>query len=618
MDLSSTLISLNPDQKRAVEHFEGAAIVLSGPGSGKTRVITHRIVNLIKKRGVASAKILAVTFTNKAANEMKGRVLTLLGPKNPLPVMGTFHSICARILREDGEPVGLGTRFVIFDEADSFSLVKEAMRDLNIDPKQFSPGSVKAAIESAKNEMVDEKDYVGLSRGFFQEEIVSKVYEAYQQRLATQRAADFDDLLFKTVTLFKKCPEILSKYQARWEFLLVDEYQDTNKSQYELTKLLAGRARNIFIVGDASQAIYGWRGADFRNILNFSADFPESKFYNLEQNYRSTKKILAAATTVISQNRSHPILNLWTENPPGSPIIIYEAKNELDEASFITRAINKFVSGTGGFSYSSFAVLYRTNAQSRVVEEAFLHEVIPYILVGGVRFYERREVKDVIAYLRLLINPKDEAARKRVINVPPRGIGPATIKAFGPKVKEFDRLIETLRLKIQGTPTIEAIDQLLDTIDYLKWLDDGSLEAATRVENVKELRSVATEFPNIEDFLENVALVEREYGPQKPSLEKSRPDAVTLMTAHAAKGLEFSVVFMIGMEEGLFPHNRSLLDTNELEEERRLCYVGITRAKNQLYLTYTTNRLYFGQRSEGIPSRFLIEIPQELITTIRL
>ncbi|OGY26592.1 MAG: hypothetical protein A2Z11_00185, partial [Candidatus Woykebacteria bacterium RBG_16_43_9] len=538
MDPSFTL---NPDQKRAAEHFEGPAIVLSGPGSGKTRVITHRIVSLIKNRGIAPAKILAVTFTNKAANEMKSRVLTLLGTGHSLPTMGTFHSICARILREDGEPMGLGKRFVIFDESDSFSLVKEAMRKLNIDTKQFSPGSVKAAIGSAKNELVDEKGYAGFAQGFFQKEVVSKIYVVYQRNLEEQQAADFDDLLFKTVVLLKKYPEVLKKYQRRWEFILVDEYQDTNKSQYELTKLLAARARNIFIVGDAAQAIYGWRGADFRNILNFSADFPESKFYNLEQNYRSTKKILAAATTVISQNRSHPILNLWTENPQGSPIITYEAKNELDEASFITRVIDKFVSGANGLSYSSFAVLYRTNAQSRVVEEAFLHEAIPYILVGGVRFYERREVKDIIAYLRLLINPKDETARKRVINVPPRGIGPATINAHGPKAKEFDTLVETLRRKIQGKPTIEAIDFILDTTDYLKWLDDGSLEAAARVENVKELRSVATEFPNIEDFLENIALVEREYGPQKPSLEKSKPDAVTLMTAHAAKGLEFSV-----------------------------------------------------------------------------
>ncbi|MCH7541165.1 UvrD-helicase domain-containing protein [Patescibacteria group bacterium] len=615
MDLLSPL---NPTQRKAVEHFEGAAIVLAGPGSGKTRVITHRIAHLIKNKGVAPAKILGVTFTNKAANEMKGRVLTLLGTDSPTPTMGTFHSICARILREDGGPVGLGRSFVIFDGADSLSLVKEAMKDLNIDVKQYSPGKVKTAIESAKNELVDVKNYISLAQGFFQEEIVSKVYEAYQKKLEKQQAADFDDLLLKTVLLFKKYPEILKKYQRRWGFILVDEYQDTNKSQYELTKLLAGGDRNIFIVGDASQAIYGWRGANFRNILNFSADFPENKVFNLEQNYRSTKKILAAATAVISQNRSHPILNLWTQNSQGSPIITYEAKNELDEAGFVTRAINKFVGGENGRSYNSFAVLYRTNAQSRVVEEAFLHEAIPYILVGGVRFYERREVKDILSYLRLLVNPKDEVARKRVINVPPRGIGQASIKSHGPKVKEFDSLIESLRLQILGKPTIEVIDQVLEDTSYLDWLDDGSTEAAARVENVKELRSVAAEFPNINDFLENVALVEREYGPAKPSLAKGPQNAVTLMTAHAAKGLEFPIVFIIGMEEGLFPHNRSLIDTNELEEERRLCYVGITRAKEQLYLTYATNRLYFGQRSEGIPSRFLIEIPQELITTIRL
>jgi DNA helicase-2/ATP-dependent DNA helicase PcrA len=612
------LAHLNPDQKKAAGFLHGPAIVLSGPGSGKTRVITHRIAYLIKNRKIDPRKILAVTFTNKAANEMKERVFKILGDKSGSPAMGTFHAICARILREDGYEIGLGSKFVIFDQADSFALIKEVMKEAGIDTKQFSPGKIRWSIEEAKNELIGPGEYEGLAQGFFQQEIVTNVYKVYQQKLEKQHGADFEDLLFKTVVLFKKHLKILTKYQTRWEFILVDEYQDTNKVQYELTKLLAGDKRNIFIVGDAAQAIYGWRGADFRNILNFSKDFPESKLFNLEQNYRSTKKILAAATTVISQNRSHPILHLWTKNPEGVPIITYEAKNELEEAEFITRAINKFVSNGGAFSYNSFAVLYRTNAQSRVIEEAFLRKGIPYILVGGVRFYERREVKDVLSYLRLVVNPKDEISYKRVINVPPRGIGPATIKSKGQKVKDFNRLLADLRNKGEGKTTIELIDTVLKETDYLKWLDDGSIEAAARVENVKELRSVATEFPDISDFLENVALVEREYRPQKPSLEKGAKDAVTLMTAHAAKGLEFPVVFMVGMEEGLFPHSRSLIDTNELEEERRLAYVGITRAKEQLYFTYATNRLYFGQRSDGTPSRFLIEIPQDLMTIIRL
>jgi DNA helicase-2/ATP-dependent DNA helicase PcrA len=611
------LTHLNPDQKKAASFFKGSAIVLSGPGSGKTRVITHRIAYLIKTRGIDPKKILAVTFTNKAANEMEGRVAKILGAKIGPPTMGTFHAICARILREDGHEIGLGKNFVIFDEVGSLALVKSVVKDLDIDPKQFSPGKIKWSFEEAKNELIGPKEYESLAHGFFQQEIVANVYNNYQKQLDKQHGADFEDLLFKTVLLFKNRPKILKKYQARWEFILVDEYQDTNKAQYELTKLLAAKNRNIFIVGDAAQAIYGWRGANFRNILNFSKDFPESRLFNLEQNYRSTKNILAAATNVISQNTSHPILRLWTQNPKGSPIITYEAKNELEEANFITRAINKFIDG-GSFSYGSFAVLYRTNAQSRVIEEAFLHEGIPYILVGGVRFYERREVKDVLSYLRLIINLRDEISYKRVINVPPRGIGPATIRSRGQKVKDFDQLLAKLRKESEGKNTIEIIDLVLAETGYLKWLDDDSIEAATRVENVKELRSVAAEFPQLSDFLENVALVEREYGPQKPSFEKQTKDAVTLMTAHAAKGLEFPVVFMIGMEEGLFPHSRSLIDTNELEEERRLAYVGITRAKSQLYFTYATNRLYFGQRSDGTPSRFLIEIPQGLMTTIRL
>jgi DNA helicase-2/ATP-dependent DNA helicase PcrA len=529
--------------------------------------------------------------------------------------MGTFHAIGARILRADGHFLGVSPNFVIFDEDDSLALIKEVVKELELDPKRFSPSSIRASIEGAKNELIGPKDYTAYATGYFQE-IVLKVYRSYQTKLEKQNALDFEDLLMKAVVLFRESKRVLEKYQDHWQFILVDEYQDTNRAQYVFTKLLAGTHRNIFVVGDAAQAIYGWRGADFRNILNFSQDFPESKIFNLEQNYRSTKKILAAATAVIAQNRSHPVLNLWTENPQGEPIIIYEAENELDEASFITRVLNKML-GSQSFSYHSFAVLYRTNAQSRVIEETFLHEGLPYILVGGTRFYERREVKDVLAYLRLIANPADEIAFKRSISTPPRGIGPAALqKAANSKVAEFNRLVETLREKGQKIPTIELVDLVLANTGYLNWLDDGSVEAAARVENVKELRSVAAEFPALADFLENVALVEREYGPQKPSVEKKRPDAVTLMTAHAAKGLEFPVVFMVGMEEGLFPHSRSLLDNNELEEERRLCYVGLTRAKCQLYLTFARQRLYFGQRSEGVPSRFIADIPEEVTTII--
>ena len=611
------LTSLNTEQKKAVQHINGPALVLAGPGSGKTRVITHRIAYLIKNKKINPKNILAVTFTNKAATEMKKRVHSLLGEDSAVPTMGTFHSICARILREAGENIGLNSTFVIYDESDSLSSIKTVMKETELDPKQFSPRKILESISSAKSELVSVKEYASLAQGFFQQEIVTKIYEAYENKLATSNAVDFDDLLLKTVTLFKKHPQVLKTYQVRWNYILVDEYQDTNKVQYLLTKLLAGENHNIFIVGDASQAIYGWRGADFRNILNFSTDFPDNKIFNLEQNYRSTKKILNAATTIISQNRSHPILKLWTNNKEGSPIIAYEAQNEVDEAAFVSRSINRLV-GNASVSYNSFAVLYRTNAQSRGIEESFLKEGIPYILVGGTRFYDRKEVKDILSYLRLISNPADDVSFKRVVNVPPRGIGAATIKIGGPKLVGFKNLLSDLRKKNEGRPTIEIIDSILAEINYLKWLDDGSVEAATRVENVKELRSVASEFPHIIDFLENVALIEREYGPQKPSSVKQNKEAVTLMTAHAAKGLEFPVVFMIGMEEGLFPHSQSSLDTNELEEERRLAYVAITRAKEQLYFTYAINRLYFGQRTTGIPSRFLVEIPEDLITTIRL
>ena len=613
MDL---LENLNPAQKEAAKFHTGPAIVLSGPGSGKTRVITHRIAYLIKHYGVLAGNILSVTFTNKAANEMKERVRTILGPVS-IPTLGTFHAICARILREDGEFLGLPGHFVIFDDYDSLVAIKEAMKDLDIDPKQFAPRKILESISSAKNELLGATDYGKLANGFFQQEIVVKVYEQYETSLKKQNAVDFDDLLLKVIVLFEKHPTVLKKYQDRWHFILVDEYQDTNKAQYILTKMLGLKNRNVFIVGDASQAIYGWRGANFRNILNFSKDFPESKVFNLEQNYRSTKKILTAATTIISQNRSHPILNLWTQNPEGDPLVAYEAANEVDEASFVTRWINKLM-GISNRSFGSFAVLYRTNAQSRVIEEQLLREGIPYLLVGGVRFYERREIKDVISYLRLILNPADDVAFKRVANVPPRGIGAVALKNGGGKLEEFKSLLNDIRKESADKTAIEIIDLVLEKTGYLEWLGDGSVEAAGRIENVKELRSVASEFPDLLDFLENVSLVEREYGPEKPSLSRQKKDAVTLMTAHAAKGLEFPIVFMIGMEEGLFPHSRSVADSGDLEEERRLCYVGITRAKEQLFFTYATKRLYFGQKSDGIPSRFLFEIPKELLTMINL
>ena len=614
--MNDILKKLNLSQQQAVRHTNGPSLVLSGPGSGKTRVITHRIAYLIDELKIPPTEILAVTFTNKAANEMKDRVKQLV--KNIPTSMGTFHYICVKILRESGGFIGISPNFTIFDDADSFRLVKDVMKELDISVKNFSPGSVKGAIESAKNELVGPNEYANLAQGYFQE-IVSKVYSKYQSDLHKNQGLDFDDLIFQTVIIFQKHPKVLEKYQNRWKYLLVDEYQDTNRSQYTFTKILAQKNRNLFVVGDASQAIYGWRGADFRNILNFSKDFPKVKIFNLEQNYRSTKKILSAATNVISKNQSHPILNLWTENPEGIPLILYEAKNEIEEAEFIIRTIEKLLTTNQGFSLKDFSILYRTNAQSRVLEEALLKSGIPYVLVGGTRFYERKEIKDIVSYLKLIGNPSDQISFKRVVNVPPRGIGPAALKnPKNPKLKEFKDLIKRITLKSTKLKTIDIIDIVLAETKYLEHLEDGTKEGASRVENVKELRSVASEFPKLVDLLENVALVEREYLPKGSGrIVISEKEAVTLMTLHAAKGLEFPVVFMIGMEEGLFPHSRSLTDTHDLEEERRLCYVGITRAGKQLYLTYTQSRLYFGARTEGVISRFILDIPEELIIPIK-
>lgn len=601
---------LNPIQVQAVQETDGPVLILAGAGSGKTRCLTYRIVYLIEK-GTAPENILAVTFTNKAANEMKERVDKLVGKR--VPWMGTFHSVAARILRKDGHYIGIGPDFVIYDEDDQVSLVKEILERLDISIKNFNPKAILGMISSAKNELVTPAQYQGYARGIFQE-TAARVYELHQKQLRENNALDFDDLIMETVRLFEEKPEVLEKYQRQFKYILIDEYQDTNKAQYQLSRLLAKSHQNICVVGDASQAIYGWRGADFRNIVSFEKDYPKAKVFNLEQNYRSTKTILDAAYAVISKNRTHPILKLWTKNSSGTAPVVYEAKHELDEARFIIRAIEKYTANR--YKFRDFAVLYRTNAQSRVLEEEFLRAGIPYKLVGGTRFYERKEVKDMLAYLRLIANPKDRVSYKRVVNVPSRGIGPAALKAGGEKVAEFENLLEELHQKAHGLSTLEILDLVNGVVGYTKWLDDGTIEAASRIENVKELRSVAAEFPDLTAFLENVALVEQEYLPDHPA-KNDQADAVTLMTMHAAKGLEFPVVFMVGMEEGLFPHSRSLMDANEMEEERRLAYVGITRAKDQLFLSYARERLYFGSRTAGIVSRFIADIPENLLIPIR-
>ncbi len=580
------LSDLNTKQQEAVREVSGPVLILAGAGSGKTRVLTYRVAYLVGTKKVSPENILLVTFTNKAANEMKERVKKLLSGQT-LPWAGTFHSLCAKILRVDGKEIGISPRFVIYDDSDTTDLIKDIMKRMNISTKNVNPNAVAATIGQAKNQLINSLEYPQYARGFFQE-TVSQIYLSYQKELKENEALDFDDLIMETVRLFRTSRETLEKYQDKWLYLLVDEYQDTNHAQFELTKLLAKKRRNICVVGDFSQSIYSWRGADYRNLLHFKSEFPETKTFNLEQNYRSTQLILDAAYKVISKNTSHPILKLWTNRDGGERIFLYEARNEQDEALFILSQIKG--------PYSNFAVLYRTNAQSRVLEETFLHAGVPYVLVGGTRFYERKEVKDVLSYLRLLHNPKDTVSAKRL-----EKLGKARLEKF------LTLKPESLELK----PTLEILDKVLATTGYLELFDQENEEDLARLENIKELRSVAQEFSKLDEFLENVALVEREGN--KSRVKPGSLGAVTLMTLHAAKGLEFPTVFMVGMEEGLFPHSRSLMDRLEMEEERRLCYVGITRAKEKLYLTYARRRLFFGTNSSNMISRFVADIPEHLL-----
>ncbi len=590
------LNDLNTRQREAVTHTDGPVLILAGAGSGKTKVLTYRVAYLMSEKHVPAHQILMMTFTNKAAGEMKERIRKLI-PNHELPFAGTFHSLCVKILRLHGAAIGIPNNFVIYDDQDQTDAVRDIMKRLDISAKNFNPGAILHTISEAKNELIGPTEYAQYARGLFQE-AVARVYLAYQTLLKENYALDFDDLLAKTIVLFDKNPEILGGYQEKYHYVLVDEYQDTNKPQYLLTKLLSGRYRNLCVVGDASQSIYRWRGADFRNMINFKQDFPDTLEFHLEQNYRSTQLILDAAYGVISKNTSHPILKLWTNKSEGQRLVLYEARTEQDEAMFLVQTIL-----LEGRTYADFAVLYRTNAQSRTIEEAFLHAGIPYTLVGGTRFYERREIKDVLSYLRLLFNPKDSVSYKRL-----EKLGKGRMEKFlnfAGDIAKDNKLI--------GLTTLELMDTVIAAVDYLSLFDANVEEEAYRLENIKELRSVATEFPDLKQFLENVALVEREYLPDRVKKEDVHRSTVTLMTMHAAKGLEFPIVFLVGMEEGLFPHSRSLMDKDELEEERRLCYVGITRAKEKLFLTYANRRLFFGTRTQNMISRFIADIPQQVL-----
>jgi DNA helicase-2/ATP-dependent DNA helicase PcrA len=603
---SDFLKDLNQEQKKAVLQTEGPVIILAGAGSGKTRVLTYKVIYLIKEKNIDPFDILMVTFTNKAANEMKERVRKFLTKDSKLtakdqPAIATFHSLCAKILRIEGGRINLDPKFAIYDTQDQTDAIKEAMKRLDISVKDYKPSSILASISQAKNELLSESEYFKYARGHFQEK-AAKIYSIYQKILFENQALDFDDLLSKTVFLFENNPQILAKYQNRFRYILIDEYQDTNRAQYALTRKLAKKWNNVCVVGDFSQSIYSWRGADFTNLSRFKEDFKNTKTFSLSQNYRSTQKILNAASSVISKNTTHPVLKLWTDNSGGEEISIFEAQNEQREVEFIVTKIEELkeivFKNNENFKFSDIAVLYRTNAQSRVLEEVFLQNSIPYVLIGGTRFYERKEIKDVLSFLRNLDNKKDRISLKRI-----EKIGKRKMEKFLEFQESFD--------KNSDLSTLDILDNVVKQTEYLKLYDENDEDDRERLENIKELRSVALKFPSLTNFLENVSLVEQEYMPDKGI--QTKKDAVTLMTLHAAKGLEFPYVFMVGMEEGIFPHSRSLMDKHALEEERRLCYVGMTRAKIRLFLTYARKRIFFGQRTSNIVSRFILELPEDVL-----
>jgi DNA helicase-2/ATP-dependent DNA helicase PcrA len=630
------LHNLNAPQKEAVLHGEGPLLILAGAGSGKTRVIVHRIAYLITERGVPPWQILAVTFTNKAAAEMRTRVERLLhGGETPL--ISTFHSACARILRREIHHLGYEASFAIYDDKDAEKLVKEIVAELHLDEKRFPAKMFTAAIDECKNAGRSPED---LPAGDYMADKIAQVYGAYQRRLQQCNALDFGDLVMLTVRLFEQFPQVLAHYQDRYRWIQVDEYQDTNPIQYRLVKLLAGARQNLCVVGDDDQSIYRWRGADIRNILDFEDDFPGVKVVKLEQNYRSTSTILAAAGAVVAKNRGRKAKTLWTENPPGEPVVYRRLADERDEARFVCRQIEQYVRKGGDLA--GVAVFYRANAQSRVMEDAMVADGIPYHMVGGMRFYARQEIKDILAYLRVLVNPADEVSLKRIVNTPARGIGHATMEkitelarrkgillydalaeaaqggllAAGPrgKIAGFVELLEQFRQRMDAVPLTELTSRIIQETGYaMKLKEERTEEAQDRLANLEELLSALEEFERRSEertpaaFLEQVALI------SDLEEEGKGSESATLMTLHSAKGLEFPMVFMVGMEEKLFPHARSLEEPEQMEEERRLCYVGMTRARKRLFLTNARRRRVFGQEQFNPPSRFLGDIPKELL-----
>ena len=646
---SQLLQGMNDKQAEAVLTTEGPLLVMAGAGSGKTRVLTHRVAYLIEEQGVNPWNILAITFTNKAAREMQERVGKLLGESARDIWVSTFHALCVRILRHDIDKLGYNRAFTIADTSEQRTLMKRICSELNVDTKKYDPRAILSAISNAKNAMQTATDYAALNSHANNplNQIVAKAYVLYQKELENSQALDFDDLIMKTIELFEKDPETLEYYQNKFHYIHVDEYQDTNDAQYQLVTLLAAKYKNLCVVGDADQSIYGWRGANMNNILNFERDYPEAHTVMLEQNYRSTQTILKAANEVIANNLVRKEKNLWTENGTGDKISYYRAQNEHDESQFVVSKIQAEIS-EHGYHYNDFAVLYRTNAQSRMIEETFMKSTVPYTMVGGHKFYDRKEIRDILAYLTLIVNPRDAMSFERVVNTPKRGIGPGSVDKLRQfanengwslleaaqnvtlanaisariraKIEDFGRLMADLTKEADYLTITELTDEILTKSGYLQMLKaENDLQAQTRQENLEEFKSVTQEYDQkhgedegdnrqkLMNFLSDLALVS-----DQDDVDEEAPK-VTLMTLHAAKGLEFPVIFLVGMEEGIFPLYRSLSNEKELEEERRLAYVGITRAKRKLYLTNAYSRMLYGRVQRNQPSQFVEEINDDLI-----
>ncbi|GLI10164.1 DNA helicase [Paenibacillus tyrfis] len=646
IDILKAIQKLNPQQRRAVEATEGPLLIMAGAGSGKTRVLTHRIAYLIATRKAAPWSILAITFTNKAAREMQERVSALVGPQGQDIWVSTFHSMCVRILRRDISRIGFTSNFTILDSGDQLSVIKNCMKEMNIDSKKFEPKAVQAAISNAKNELLTPEKFERKIGDYF-DGIVAKVYSSYQRKLKANNSLDFDDLIMTTIELFQQVPEVLDFYQNKFQYLHVDEYQDTNRAQYMLCRMLADKYKRICVVGDSDQSIYRWRGADISNILDFEKDYPNATTILLEQNYRSTSNILNAANKVIANNTGRKPKNLWTDKGDGQKIRLYQADSEHEEGYFITGEIRKNVDK--GRRFSDHAILYRTNAQSRVVEEILIKSDIPYQIVGGIKFYDRKEIKDILAYLRLISNPDDDISFARIVNVPKRGIGDTTVERLGAAagqfgvsmfamlenvdsmeigakarnaLADFRDMIENLYRMVDYLSVTELTEKMLEMSGYREELKrENTIESQARLENIDEFLSVTMDFEkrnedkSLVSFLTDLALIaDIDSMNQDPEAGKQ---GVVLMTMHSAKGLEFPVVFIMGLEEGVFPHSRALMDNEELEEERRLAYVGITRAEEELFLTCARMRTLFGRTTANAPSRFLQELPQELLETVR-